>query len=93
MNNLALSIASAQRKARAESPSGQAHLIHLVDALIGHHVSWRAECAAVASSHETWNRAESDDEAPAFSAYLAALDRKEVAAASYRRLIAEIEQM
>jgi hypothetical protein len=93
MSNLALSIASARRKVRAESPSGQAHLIHVVDALIGHHVTWQEESAAVASSHENWNRAESGDEALAFRTYLAALDRKELAAASCRRLSAEIEQM
>jgi hypothetical protein len=91
-NNLAVSVARARRKARGGSPLGQAHLIHLVDALIGHHVSWREECAAVASSYENWNCAERGDEATAFSAYVAALDREELAAASYRRLIAEIEQ-
>jgi hypothetical protein len=92
-NNLALSVASAQRKARGGSPSGQAHLIRLVDALIGHYVSWRQERAAVASSYEDWNHAESGDDAVAFNAYVAALEREELAAASYRRLIAEIEQL
>ena len=91
-NNLALSVLSAQRKSRGGSPSSQAHLIHLVDALIGHYVSWREECAAVASSYENWNHAESGDEALAFSEYVAALDREELAAASYRRLAAEIVQ-
>jgi hypothetical protein len=92
-NNLALSVASAQRKARGGSPSGQAHVIHLVDGVIGHYVSWRKECAAVASSYDNWNRAESGDEALAFSAYVAALEREELAAARYRRLIAEIERL
>jgi hypothetical protein len=92
-NSLAPSVLSAQRKARGGSPSGQAHLIHLVDALIGHYVSWQEESAAVASSYENWNRCQSGDEAPAFSAYVAALDRQELAAASYQRLIAEIEQI
>jgi hypothetical protein len=92
-NGFALSVASAQRKGRGASPSGQAHLIHLVDELIEHYVSWREECAAVASSYENWSRAESCDRALAFSAYLAALDREELAAASYRRLIAEIAQV
>ena len=92
-NNLALSIASTQRNGRGGPPSGRGHLIHLVDALIEHYVSWREECAAVASSYENWNRAESGDRVLAFSAYVAALDREELAAASYRRLIAEIAQM
>lgn len=91
--NLALSVASAQRKARGGWPSGQTHVIRLVDALIGHYVSWREECAAVASSYENWNHAESGDEALALSAYVAALEREELAAASYRCLIAEIEEM
>jgi hypothetical protein len=91
--NLALSIASARRKVRGGSPSAQAHLIHLVDALIGHYVSWREECAAVAASYESWSRAETGDRALAFSAYVAALDREELAAASYRRVIAEIAQI
>jgi hypothetical protein len=92
-NNVAVSVARARRKARGGSPLGQAHLIHLVDALVGHYVSWRQECAAVASSYENWNRAESGDEALGFSAYVAALDREELAAASYRRLIGEIERL
>jgi hypothetical protein len=92
-NTFVLTVASAERKGRGASPSGQAHLIHLVDALIEHYVSWREECATVASSYENWNRAESGDRALAFSAYVAALDREELAAASYRRLIAEIAQM
>ena len=91
--NLSLSVASARRKARRASPSSQAHVIRLADALIGHYVSWREECAAVASSYENWNRAESGDEAVAFSAYVAALEREELAAACYRCLIAEIEEM
>ena len=92
-NNLAVSVALAQGKARAGSPLGQAHLIHLIDALIRHYVSWREDCAALASSYENWTCAESGDEGLAFSAYVAALDREELAAASYRRLIAEIEQI
>jgi hypothetical protein len=92
-NNLAVSVAGAQQKLRSGSPFGQMRLIHLVDGLIGHYVSWREECAAVASSYENWICAESGDEALAFSAYVAALDREELAATSYRRLIAEIERM
>jgi hypothetical protein len=92
-NNLALTIASGRRKGRGSSPSRQAHLIHLVDELIEHYVRWREECAAVASSYESWSRGGSGDRALAFSAYLAALDREELAAAGYRRLIAEIAQV
>ena len=62
-NNFALSVASAKRKSRSASPSGQAHLIHLVDALIGQYVIWQGECAAAARSYENWSNADSDDEA------------------------------
>jgi hypothetical protein len=89
----ALSVASARRKGRDASPSGQTQLVHLVDALIEHYVSWREECAAVTSSYENWSRAESGDRTLAFGAYVAALDREELAAASYRRLIAEVAQV
>jgi hypothetical protein len=92
MNNLALSVLRARRKGRRRSPSGQAELIHLVDALIGQYVIWQAERAAVGRSYENWNHAESGDDARAFSAYLAALDREEFAAACYERLTAEIVQ-
>lgn len=92
-SNFALSLASTQRKGRGASPSGQAQLIHLVDALIEHYVSWREECAAVQSSYQNWSRAESGDRTLAFSAYVAALDREELAAKSYRRVIAELAQI
>jgi hypothetical protein len=92
-NNFALSLARVQRKGRDASPSGQAHLIHLVDALIEHYVSWREECAAVVSSYENWSRAESGDRRSRSARTWRALDREELAAATYRRLIAEIAQV
>ena len=92
-NNLVLSVARARRKGRGASPSKQAHLIHLVDALIEHYVRWREECATVASSYQNWSRADSDTRTLAYSAYLAALDREELAATRYRHLIAEIAQV
>ena len=92
-NNLVLSVARARRKGRGASPSRQAHLIHLVDALIEHYVRWREECATVASSYENWSRADGDTRTLAYSAYLAALDREELAATRYRHLIAQIAQV
>jgi hypothetical protein len=91
--NFALSVASARRKGRDAPWSRQAQLVHLVDALIEHYVSWREECTAVALSYENWSRAESGDRTLAFSAYVAALDREELAAESYRRLTAEVAQV
>jgi hypothetical protein len=92
-NKLALSVARARRKGRGASRSKQAHLIHLVDALIEHYVRWREECATVASTYENWSRADTDTRTPAYTAYLAALDREELAATRYRHLITQIAQV
>jgi hypothetical protein len=65
-----------------------AALNQLIDAMIDCYVGWREECAAVAASYENWSRAERREKKLAFSAYVAALDREEQAAANYR-LVAE----
>lgn len=57
------------------------------------YVDWREECVAVAWSYESRSDAGRRDNAPAFSAYVAALDREELAAASYRRLIEQIASL
>jgi len=62
----------------------------LIDAMIEHYVSWREECMTVASSYENWSRADAPDRTLAFSAYIAALDREEQAAASYRRITEQL---
>jgi hypothetical protein len=85
MKNSALNAAIAQRQGRAASRFPTAPLNDLVDAMIDHYVSWREECAAVALAYENWSSAARRDAALAYSAYLAALDREEHAAASYRR--------
>jgi hypothetical protein len=86
MKNSAISAAITQRAGRAASPVAQAALNKLVDAMIDHYVSWREECFAVALSYENWGDAERQDKKLAFSAYVAALDREEHAAATYQRL-------
>jgi hypothetical protein len=65
-------------------------LNQLVDVMIDYYVSWREECLAVTLSYENWNSAERRDKTLAFSAYVAALDREEQAAATYRRLAEQI---
>jgi hypothetical protein len=62
----------------------------LIDAMIDHYVSWREECLAVESSYQNWHRADRPDRMLAFSAYVAALDREEQAAASYRRITEQL---
>ena len=48
-----------------------------VDDLIDDYVSWREACGAVAASYENWRCAKRQDQALAFSAYVAALNREE----------------
>jgi hypothetical protein len=72
------------------SPASQAALTPLVDELLDLYVSWREESAAVATSYENWSASERRDNRLAFSAYLAALDREEHAAATYRSQVERI---
>jgi hypothetical protein len=93
MKHYTLSAAIAQRAGRTESPFEQAALNQLLDEMIDCYVSWREECEAVASSYESWGRAGRQDRQLAFSAYLAALDREERAAATYQTLAEEIARV
>jgi len=54
-----------------------------VDELLGLYVSWREECGAVERCYEDWVAAGRGDDALAYAAYLAALDREEHAARIY----------
>ena len=90
MKNSAMNAAAAQLAARDASPFAHVGLTHLVDDMIDGYVSWREECRAVDNSYQNWNRAERDDRELAFSAYNAALDREERAAAIYRSLAERI---
>jgi hypothetical protein len=51
------------------------------------YVAWREESAAVEIAYGQWLRAEPSEQALAFAAYVAALDREERAAGTYQRLI------
>jgi hypothetical protein len=75
------------------SPASQAALAPLVDELLDLYVSWREESAAVAASYENWSASERRDNRLAFSAYLAALDREEHAAATYHGLVERIAKV
>jgi hypothetical protein len=50
------------------------------------YVSWREECSNVAASYARWSQASRREQALAFGAYVAALDREERAAAVYGQL-------
>jgi hypothetical protein len=86
MKNSALNPAAARLAARDTSPFSQARLDHLIDEMIDVYVIWRESCVAVTTSYENWSRAGRDDRELAFSAYVAALDREERAAAIYQDL-------
>jgi hypothetical protein len=72
------------------SPTSQAALRPLVDELMDLYVSWREESSAVATSYENWSASARRDNRLAFSAYIAALDREEHAAATYRSQVERI---
>jgi hypothetical protein len=82
---------SAPRPTRAKSPPSTQVFTRrrsaLVDRLMDDYVSWREECSNVAASYTRWNQAARHEHALAFSAYGAALDREERAAAVYRKLL------
>lgn len=65
---------------------------HLVDAMLDVYVCWREECLAVASAYESWAGAEWQNKALAFDAYLSALEREQVVAASYRRVAEQVSR-
>jgi hypothetical protein len=81
---------AAQLEARNASPFAQVGLSRLIDQMIDGYVSWREECAAVAASYENWSRSGRQDRSLAYAAYMAALDREEHAASTYRSLAERI---
>jgi hypothetical protein len=67
-----------------------AELITLVDGLIAAYVTWRTECSAVTRSYRRLSACDRGDRDALFRRYVAALDREEQAATSYRRLLDEL---
>jgi hypothetical protein len=55
-----------------------------IDALIDSYVEWREECETVETAYERWTQSERSEHGLAYTAYRAALDREEKAAAIYR---------
>lgn len=64
----------------------------LIDAVLDGYVAWREENAAAEAAYRNWVRAGREEQALAFVAYSAALDREEYAAAEYQRLIERAER-
>ncbi len=92
MKNPASQATIAMKADGVPSPTSQAALTPLVDELVDLYISWREECAAVAASYENWSASERRDNQLAFSAYLAAVDREEHAAATYRGVVERIAE-
>jgi hypothetical protein len=90
MKHSTFNAAAAQRAARTGSPFAHIGLTHLVDEMIDGYVSWREACSAVDLAYENWNRSAREDGELAFTAYRAALDREEHAAATYQGLAERI---
>jgi len=67
-----------------------ASVIRLVDEMIQLYVSWREACAWVTVSYQNWACAAAADRSLAFSAYVAAVDREERAAASYQHVVEQL---
>jgi hypothetical protein len=61
--------------------------LDLLDPLMDSYVHWRDESRAVADSYRNWRSAAHPDRDVAFDEYVAALDREEHAAGSYRRVV------
>jgi hypothetical protein len=57
----------------------------LIDDLMDAYLAWCAESAAVETAYERWSTATAAEAAGAFAAYVAALDREELASADYAR--------
>jgi hypothetical protein len=70
--------------ARVASPASLAWRDPRIDALIDSYADWREECDTVETAYEWWIQSERSTRGLAYTAYRAALDREEKAAASCR---------
>jgi len=62
----------------------------VVDAAIEAYVHWREECADVREAYRRWSGAGRGDRMLASGAYIAALDREEIAARVYAEAIRQL---
>jgi hypothetical protein len=67
---------------------------HTVDHVLACYINWREDAATVRDAYARWSAAPPDaDETGLFSAYLAALDREQSAAASYALGMARLDAL
>jgi hypothetical protein len=57
----------------------------LIDDLMDAYLAWCAESAAVETAYQRWSIAPAAEAAGVFAAYVAALDREEIASVEYAR--------
>jgi hypothetical protein len=67
-----------------------AELIALVDEVIAAYVTWRTACSALRTLYGVWSTCDRRHRNAAFGVYVAALDREERAATSYRSVVEQI---
>jgi hypothetical protein len=70
-----------------------ADLIALVDELIAAYVTWRTECSRVTTVYGLWNTCGRRHRDAVFDVYVAALDREERAASTYRSVLEQINMV
>jgi hypothetical protein len=70
----------------APTPSAE-----LIDAVMDAYITWREDSAAVDASYRTWRHAPGHERALSYDNYVAALDREELAANEYMRLVEQAE--
>lgn len=61
--------------------------IDALDAQMNSYMRWRAQSRRVVESYRIWDRASESERELAFTRYLTALDREELAAREYRRTL------
>ena len=79
-----------RRSTQSEGPRPESSELlepHVVDALVEGYVAWREESASASESYKSFSHASGRERGTAYAAYLAALDREEAAARSYRLAI------
>jgi hypothetical protein len=64
----------------------------LVVDMLAYYIEWRHHEAEVAGAYDRWSSAPADDRALRFSAYMAALDHEEAAAARYAIIAGEVQR-
>jgi hypothetical protein len=87
---LAPAVVSHDRADNSAGRDGTAEQQRLVDAAVAAYVGWRAACTAVHDTYRSWVRAPAADAELAYTAYVTRLDREQVAAETYGRLMAKV---